>query len=155
MRVPRRAPHQAVAQTGLILRWVRDRWDSSSPPVCLMASDTSSAWQRASAPRSAASNHLRGCPVPCRGYSHFSSSRLPRLGMNIYVGVLINNQPVSTADANYANIIPCKVKFVIPSFCYPVRCLSWSDMQLVLSCVILLKCVISVTIVKSTCRFPG
>lgn len=134
---------------------MRDRWDSSSPPMCLTASDTSSAWERASARRSAASNHLRGCPAPRCGYSRFSSSRLPRRGMNIYVGALINNQPVSTADASYANIIPCKAKFVIPSLGYPVQCLSRSDTQLVLSRVILLKCIISIMIVKSTCRFPG
>lgn len=112
-------------------------------------------WKGVSARRTAASNHPRGCPALHCGYSHFSSSRLPRLGMNIYVGVLINNQPMSTADANYANIIPCRVKFVIPSLCYPVQCLSWSDMQLLLSRVILLKCIISIMIVKSTFRFPG
>lgn len=75
--------------------------------------------------------------------------------MNIYVGALIKNQPLSTADANYANIIPCKAKFVIPSVCDAVQRLSRSDTQLVLSRVVLLKCIISILIIKSTCRFPG
>lgn len=75
--------------------------------------------------------------------------------MNIYVGALINNQPVSTADANYANIIPCKGKFVIPSLRYPVECLARSDTQLVLSRMTLFKCIISAMTVKPTCSFPG
>lgn len=69
----------------------------------------------------------------------------PRLGMNIYVGALINSQPMSTADANSASIIPCKVTFVVPSLCYPAQHLAQHDMQPVLSCVIIiLKCIISI-----------
>lgn len=58
--------------------------------------------------------------------------------MNIYVGALINNQPVSAADANYANIILRTVKFVSPSSCYPAERRARSDMQQGLSCVFFL-----------------
>lgn len=151
-RPPHRAPGAAVVPVPVPVLVPAD--PPPSPPFVWRLRQQQHSPDSGSARVSTAPNHLERCLAPCHGYSHFSFSRPPWLGMNIYAGVLINIQPASTADINYANLIPCKLKFVIPSLCFLVQFPAQRRVLLFLSLMALLKCVVSTMIVKPMRRFP-